>query len=61
MILRHNVHGNGPSDSILTLDFEGKRIRFVGTPEHPAWLAVDVCDVLGIVNASQATRNVYER
>lgn len=54
MILRHNVHGNGPSDSILALKFEGKRIRFVGTADKPAWIAQDVGDALDIKKISQA-------
>jgi prophage antirepressor-like protein len=38
----------------LNLDFEGHRVRFVGTAENPEWVAVDVCDVLGIENSRDA-------
>jgi prophage antirepressor-like protein len=48
------IFGADEPGSILVLDFEGKKIRFVGTSEKPAWLAADVCKVLGIVNPSQA-------
>jgi prophage antirepressor-like protein len=41
---------------LTTLQFEGKAIRMVGTPERPEWVAADVCDVLGIVNPSDAVR-----
>jgi prophage antirepressor-like protein len=40
--------------AFLDLTFEAHRMRFVGTPENPEWVASDVCDVLGIVNVSQA-------
>ena len=35
----------------LSLTFEGSTVRMVGTPEAPAWVASDVCAVLGIVNS----------
>lgn len=38
----------------FTLDFEGQKVRFVGTADKPAWVAQDVCDVLGIVNSRDA-------
>jgi prophage antirepressor-like protein len=40
---------------VLGYLFEGKPVRFVGTAEKPEWVAVDVCDVLGIVNSRSAT------
>ena len=43
------------SQAPLNLSFEGKRVRFVGTSENPAWVAQDVCDVLGIESARSAT------
>ena len=30
----------------LTLSFEGHRVRMVGTPENPLWIATDVCAAL---------------
>jgi anti-repressor protein len=30
----------------LALDFDGRRVRMVGTPDDPEWIASDVCDVL---------------
>lgn len=32
----------------LSLTFEGKTVRMVGTPERPEWVARDVCEALGI-------------
>ena len=34
--------------------FEGQQVRFVGTADLPAWIAQDVCSVLGIKNARDA-------
>ena len=36
------------------LYFEGKEVRFVGNWENPEWIAQDICNILGIVNVSQA-------
>jgi prophage antirepressor-like protein len=44
----------------LALQFEGQRLRFVGTPDNPAWIAADVCDILGIQNSSRAIRDFEE-
>jgi prophage antirepressor-like protein len=38
----------------LTLTFDGHRVRMVGTPERPEWVAKDVCRVLRLHNTSQA-------
>lgn len=38
----------------LHLKYNGRRVRFVGTPDAPAWVAQDVCDILGIENVSSA-------
>ena len=40
--------------SLISLDFEGKQVRMVGSADHPEWVAADVCRVLGIRNTSQA-------
>lgn len=48
------------SQGPLSLEFEGKRVRFVGTPDEPAWIAQDVCDVLGIDNGRQAVAGFDE-
>lgn len=39
----------------LEITFEGRRVRMVGTPERPEWVAKDVCRVLGLTthNAGQ--------
>jgi prophage antirepressor-like protein len=34
----------------LTLTFDGHRVRMVGTPERPEWIAKDVCRVLDLHN-----------
>lgn len=39
------------------IEFESKTVRFVGTPENPEWVAVDICDVLGIKNASDKLKH----
>ncbi len=38
----------------LELSWEGHRVRMVGTPERPEWIAKDVCRVLHIHNSSDA-------
>lgn len=38
----------------LILDFEGQRVRFVGTMDRPEWIAQDICNILDISNVSQA-------
>jgi prophage antirepressor-like protein len=42
------------SQAPLNLNFEGQRVRIVGTPDKPEWVAQDVCNVLGIENARHA-------
>jgi hypothetical protein len=39
--------------SPIQLDYHGRRVRMVGTPERPEWVAADVCAVLGIGNPRQ--------
>lgn len=34
----------------FSLDFHGKSVRFVGTPDKPEWVAADVCEVLDLSN-----------
>jgi prophage antirepressor-like protein len=34
--------------------YQGRRLRFVGTPDRPEWVALDVCDIMEIDNVSQA-------
>jgi prophage antirepressor-like protein len=34
--------------------FESQKVRFVGTPEKPEWVAADVCAILEIKNVSDA-------
>jgi prophage antirepressor-like protein len=44
----------GPySQPPINLEFEGRRVRFVGTAEKPEWVAQDVCDVIGLENVSR--------
>lgn len=38
----------------LIFNFEGKKVRFVGTWENPEWIAQDICDILDISNVSKA-------
>lgn len=40
------------SENIESFQFEEYEVRFVGTADVPEWVAKDVCDVLGIRNAS---------
>lgn len=39
---------------MMSLAFEGRAVRFVGTPERPEWVASDVCGVLGLKNVTRA-------
>ncbi|HVS38621.1 MAG TPA: Bro-N domain-containing protein [Gemmataceae bacterium] len=44
----------GPfSQAPINREFEGHRVRFVGTAEKPEWVAQDVCDVIGLENVSR--------
>ncbi len=36
--------------------FEGHRVRVVGTPDAPEWIAQDVCDAIGLKDAHGATK-----
>lgn len=40
--------------SLLNLDYGKRRVRVVGDPDNPQWVAVDVCDILGIANSRAA-------
>lgn len=40
--------------------FEGQEVRFVGTPNNPEWVAVDVCKVLDIANHRDALSDFDE-
>jgi prophage antirepressor-like protein len=48
------------SPAPLNLNFEGRRVRFVGTAEVPEWIAQDACDAVGIVSAASALRDFDE-
>lgn len=37
-------------NELVTFAFEGQDVRFVGTSDVPAWVAVDVCAALGLAN-----------
>jgi prophage antirepressor-like protein len=45
---------------LILFHFEQSEIRFVGTADHPEWIAADVCKVLGIVNVSDALSDFEE-
>ena len=42
-----------PLISPQVFEFEGHRVRFVGTPSKPQWVADDIGEVLGIQNVRQ--------
>jgi prophage antirepressor-like protein len=44
----------------INLQFEGQRVRFVGTPEKPEWVAQDVCNVLDIASVRHAVADFDE-
>jgi prophage antirepressor-like protein len=44
----------------LSLTFDGHRVRMVGTPDAPLWVAKDVCYVLGLHGSSNVARDVPE-
>jgi prophage antirepressor-like protein len=41
-------------DAPMILDYDGRRVRFVGTADVGEWIAQDVCDVLDIESARHA-------
>ena len=45
--------------SPLPLEYLGRKVRFVGTPDEPEWVAVDVGDILGIENIRAAIVTVH--
>jgi len=42
----------------LSLSFDGHRVRMVGTPEAPLWVAKDACYVLGLRGSSNVARDI---
>ena len=42
------------------LDFEGAKVRFVGTAERPEWIAADICSIAEIENVSRALADFDE-
>lgn len=42
------------------LYFEDKKVRFVGNWENPEWIAQDICDILEIINVSDALSDFDE-
>jgi prophage antirepressor-like protein len=48
------------SQAPLNLNFEGRRVRFVGTADKPEWIAQDACDAIGIDNVSRALADFEE-
>ena len=48
------------SQAPLNLDFEGVRVRFVGTADVPEWVAHDIGMVFGIDNVRQAIADFDE-
>lgn len=47
-------------NNLSVFAFEGHQVRCIGTPEHPQWVAQDVCEVLGLNNVSQALSRLDE-
>lgn len=44
--------------NLAVFRFDGQDVRFVGTPDKPEWVAQDVCNILGIQNASDAIKRL---
>jgi len=44
-------------NELMCLEFESQQIRVVGTPDAPEWVAVDVCNVLGLKDPSNILRH----
>ncbi|WP_013321001.1 BRO-N domain-containing protein [Gloeothece verrucosa] len=42
---------------LIVFGFENQKVRCVGTPDQPEWIAQDVCDVLSVGLASNTLRN----
>ena len=48
------------SNVLQVFDFENKNVRVVMKDDNPWWVAKDVCDVLGLVNPSEALKALDE-
>ena len=48
------------SNALQVFDFENKNVRVVMKDDNPWWVAKDVCDVLGLVNPSEALKALDE-
>lgn len=44
--------------NLAVFQFDGQEVRFVGTPDKPEWVAQDVCNILGIQNASDSIKRL---
>lgn len=49
------------SDIELSFDWSGHKVRVVGTPERPEWVAVDACRALGLAHTATSLRKIPER
>lgn len=54
---QHGVEPQGIASETAIFNFEGHEVRFVGTADKPEWVRTDVCQILDLVNDTEATRN----
>lgn len=43
---------------LVSVSFEGRDVRAIGTPEDPWFIASDICKAIGILNASESVRKL---
>ncbi len=46
------------NEEIMEFYFEDKPVRFIGTPEQPLCMAVDICEALEIIDVHIALRKL---
>lgn len=44
-----------------TFDFENSAIRVLGEPDNPWFVAKDICNILGLKNVSDSTKNIPDK
>ncbi|MBY0457559.1 MAG: Bro-N domain-containing protein, partial [Gemmataceae bacterium] len=44
----------------LSLSYENKPVRCVGTPDRPEWIGIDACAAMSIKNARDALASIPE-
>ena len=45
----------------MTLSFNDKNVRVLGTPDKPMFIVKDICNILGITNTTNALRSIPDK